>query len=134
MVNGARVAAMAEVRSYKDLDVWQSAMTLAADVYKATASLPREELYGLTGQMRRASVSIASNIAEGYGRESTQAFIPCLRIAQGSSKELETQIEIAHRVDLLNSAAVEALIGRSDQVGKMLRGLIRSLEAKTRGN
>ena len=121
-----------ELRSYKDLDVWRLAMDLAVDVYQATKSLPREELYGLTGQMRRASTSIAANIAEGYGRESTPMFLQFLRIAQGSSKELETHVMIAQRVELLPEATAQALIAKGDDVGKMLRGLIRSLEAKTR--
>ena len=121
-----------ELRSYKDLDVWRLAMELTVEVYRATASLPREELYGLTGQMRRASTSIAANIAEGYGRESTPSFIQFLRIAQGSSKELETHIMIAQRVELLPEATADALIGKGDTVGKLLRGLIRSLEAKVR--
>ncbi len=122
-----------EMRSYKDLDVWKLAMELAVDVYRGTGSLPRDELYGLTGQMRRASTSIAANIAEGYGRESTPSFIQFLRIAQGSSKELETHIMIAQRVELLPDATAKALLDRGDQVGKMLRGLIRSLEVKVRG-
>lgn len=119
-----------DLKSYKDLDVWQAAMQLAVSVYRATKMFPREELYGLTGQMRRSSVSIASNIAEGYGRESTQAFIQFLRIAQGSSKEPETQVMIAQRVDVLDGATAEQLISDGDKVGKMLRGLIRDLEAK----
>ena len=107
-----------ELRSYKDLDVWRLAMDLAVDVYQATKSLPREELYGLTGQMRRASTSIAANIAEGYGRESTPMFLQFLRIAQGSSKELETHVMIAQRVELLPEATSQALIAKGDDVGR----------------
>ena len=123
---------MSAIKSYKDLDVWKAAMELATDVYGVTKGFPKEEIYGLTSQMRRASVSIASNIAEGYGRESTAQFVQFLRISQGSSKELETQILIAERVGTLGSEQASTLMKLSDDVGKMLRGLIRALEAKSR--
>ena len=123
---------MSAIKSYKDLDVWKAAIELATDVYGVTKGFPKEEIYGLTSQMRRASVSIASNIAEGYGRESTAQFVQFLRISQGSSKELETQILIAERVGTLGSEQASTLMKLSDDVGKMLRGLIRALEAKSR--
>ena len=123
---------MSAIKSYKDLDVWKAAIELATDVYGVTKGFPKEEIYGLTSQMRRASVSIASNIAEGYGRESTAQFVQFLRISQGSSKELETQILLAERVGVLGSDQASALMKLSDDTGKMLRGLIRALEAKSR--
>ena len=79
-------------QSYRDLVVWQTAMALAVDCYQLTRNFPRDEMFGLTSQIRRAAASIPANIAEGHGRENTGAFIQHLRIAQGSSKELETHI------------------------------------------
>lgn len=117
------------IRSYRDLRVWQEAMDLAESVYQLTRSFPREELFGFTSQMRRASVSIPANIAEGYGRESTGAYQQSLRIAQGSLKELETHALLAQRIGLVCEADATGLLSRSEVVGKMLRALIRSLDA-----
>jgi four helix bundle protein len=88
------------VRSYRDLRVWQEAMSLAVDCYKLTRAFPKDELFGMTAQIRRSSASIAANIAEGHGRESTGAFIQFLRVAQGSLKELETHLLLAERVSI----------------------------------
>ncbi len=119
-----------EFNSYRDLRVWQMAMSIAERCYRETKSFPREELFGLTSQIRRAAGSIAANIAEGHGRESTGSFIQFLRIAQGSTKELETHLLLAQRVEVLTSPQAEALLSSSDELGKMLRSLIRSLERK----
>ena len=105
-------------------------MQLADDCYTATKPFPREEAFGQTSQIRRAAVSIPANIAEGYGRESTGSFIQFLRIAQGSQKELETHILLSQRVGLLNAESAALLLGKIESVGRMLRNLIRSLEAK----
>ena len=86
---------MAAINSFEDLEVWQMSMTLTEECYRLTSRFPREEIYGLISQMRRASVSVPSNIAEGHGRENTGAFIQHLRIAQGSLKELQTQLRIS---------------------------------------
>jgi four helix bundle protein len=118
----------AQVRSYKDLDVWQVAMDLVEACYRITAKFPRDELYGLTSQMRRSAVSIPANIAEGYGRELTGSYIQFLRIAQGSVKELETHTLISQRVKLCADDDVTTLLALNDRVGRMLRNLIRSLE------
>ena len=83
---------MGRIESYEDLEVWQLAMTLAEHCYELTKQFPKEELYGLISQIRRAAVSIPANIAEGYGRDQTGNFIQFLRIAQGSSRELETHL------------------------------------------
>ena len=80
------------IESHKDLEVWQMAMTLAEDCYHLTARFPKDEVYGMSAQIRRAAVSIPANIAEGYGREQTGSFIQFLRIAQGSARELETHL------------------------------------------
>ncbi len=118
------------ITSYRDLSVWQQAMTLAEACYGLTRSFPREELFGLTSQIRRASASIAANIAEGHGREATGSFIQHLRIAQGSLKEVETHLLLASRVGVTVTAKVDPVLEQCQSVGKMLRALIRSLEGK----
>lgn len=118
------------INSYRDLDVWQDAMTLAVSCYDFTRSFPREEMFGLTSQIRRASSSVAANIAEGHGRERTQSFIQFLRIAQGSIKELETHVILASRVGFADKEAASALVTRCESVGRQVRGLIRSLQRK----
>ena len=125
---------MTDIRSHKDLDVWQTAMNLAEGCYAATKSFPREEMFGMSAQIRRASTSIAANIAEGYGRESTASFIQFLRIAQGSQKELETHLLLAVRVGLLQTVAADPLLRDTESVGRMLRNLIRSLQAKLKNS
>ncbi|MCI5047183.1 MAG: four helix bundle protein [Aquisalinus sp.] len=116
-----------KITDYRDLDVWKFSMELSVDVYRATSRFPNTEMYGLTAQMRRASVSIASNIAEGYGRETTAAFIQFLRIAQGSLKELETQTMLAERLNFLGQDPAKQQLEKITRIGKMLNGLIRSL-------
>lgn len=106
------------------------AIELAVDAYKATGEFPRSELYGLTSQMRRAVGSIAANIAEGHGRETTAHFIQFLRFSQGSLKEFETHLIIASKVGFLPDQTFKELMDRSDDIGKMLRALIRSLQDK----
>ena len=120
-----------EVKSYRDLRVWQQAITLSVDCYKITEDMPKTELYGLTSQIRRASVSVAANIAEGYGRDNTGNFVQFLRISQGSLKELETHFIIASRIGYLEFGKVESLLERCEELGKMLRSYIRSLQAST---
>ncbi|MCP9232485.1 four helix bundle protein [Mesorhizobium sp. LMG 17147] len=115
--------------SYKDLIVWQQAMDLAVAVYGATKSWPKEELYGLTSQVRRAASSVPSNIAEGYGREIRGSYQQFLRIAQGSLKELETQLLIAERTGIAQKATAASLLASTESVGKLLRLLIRKLSA-----
>lgn len=117
------------MKSHHDLDVWRTSITLARRVYQTTRLFPKDELYGLTGQMRRASVSIASNIAEGAARRSTREFIQFLYVASGSANELDTQIEIAKEVELGERSSMESLQEDTTRVLKMLRGLIRSLRA-----
>lgn len=116
------------INSYRDLLVWQASIELAVVCYSATKTFPREELYGMVSQIRRSATSVAANIAEGHGRDSTGQFIQFLRIAQGSVKELETHITIASRVDLVSAELSGDLLRRCDEIGRMLRSLIRSLE------
>jgi four helix bundle protein len=116
------------IESYRDLLVWQAAIELAVACYERTKTFPTSETYGLTSQIRRAVTSIAANIAEGYGRDQTGSYVQFLRIAQGSLKELETHVIISNRLGCLTSPQEESLLQQSEQVGKMLRALIRSLQ------
>lgn len=118
----------ASISSYRDLVVWQEAMNLAEMAYRLTAGFPKDESYGLTSQIRRAGTSIPANIAEGYGRDSKGAYLQHLRVAQGSLKEFETHALLAERVELVDKAAVDALLTKCEMIGKMLRSLIRSIE------
>jgi len=119
---------MSSINSYRDLVVWQEAMELAVAVYRLTASLPRDEIYGVSSQLKRSAVSVPANIAEGYGRDSKGAYIQYLRVAQGSLKEFETHLLLTERVGLLVTNSIEPLLAKSESIGKMLRSLIRSLE------
>jgi four helix bundle protein len=116
------------IRSYKDLEGWQVAMDLATACYRVTSTFPRQEVYGMTAQIRRSAASVAANIAEGYGREKTSSFVHFLRISQGSLKELETHLSLAERVEICPAARLAPLFALCERVSKMLRNLIRSLE------
>jgi four helix bundle protein len=117
------------IQSYRDLTVWQRSMDLTCSVYAACAKLPNDERYALSAQMRKAAVSIPANIAEGHGRETTGAFVQFLRVAQGSLKELETHVELARRLKLWPEETTPPLAKEADEIGRMLRALIRSLES-----
>lgn len=117
-----------EIRTYRDLVAWQKGMQLARLVYTTTRAMPESERFGLSNQMRRAAVSVPSNIAEGYARQSTADYIKHLRIARGSLAELSTQYEIATSVQFLTpDQPVLDLLAETDRV---LQGLIRSLTNK----
>jgi four helix bundle protein len=111
--------------------VWKAAIELAVECYAATKDFPTREIYGMTSQIRRSAASIGANIAEGYGREHRGSFVQFLRIAQGSLKELETHVILCGRVELMAENEVARLLRQSDDLGKMLRALIRSLQRKT---
>jgi four helix bundle protein len=114
-----------EIRDYRDLKVWQRAMELAESIYALSQSLPKEEAYGLSSQMRRAAVSVASNIAEGSARRSKPEFARFINIASGSLAELETQLTLAQRIGFI--ARPEAIFQHTEEIGKMLYALQRSL-------
>jgi four helix bundle protein len=120
-----------EISSYRDLKIWQDAMALAESCYELTREYPREEMYGMTSQIRRAAVSVAANIAEGHGRETTGSFVQFLRTAQGSLKELETHLILSQRVTLASATTVEPNLVRCDSLGRMIRSLIRSLQNRS---
>ena len=117
-------------QSFKDLVVWQKSMDLAEASYRLATEFPKDEMYGMTAQIRRAAVSIAANIAEGHGRESTGSFVQFLRMAQGSLKELETHLLLAGRVHIIRTEKIAPLLADCETIGKMLRSLIRSLQSK----
>ena len=115
---------------FRDLIVWQKAMDFVMLVYKATSSFPREELFGLRQQLRRAAVSVPSNIAEGQGRQTVRDFLQFLSVARGSLQEAETQISIAERLGYLNAEHSACLIGLSTEVSLLINGLCNSLANK----
>jgi four helix bundle protein len=122
------VSAAKAIESHRDLLVWQKSMDLAVSAYRLTACFPAEERSGMTSQIRRSSTSVPANIAEGYGRESPESYAQFLRIAQGSLKEFETHIELAERVTLLQFEHSRETLSQCNEIGKMLRSLIRSIE------
>lgn len=116
------------IQSYRDLKVWQIGMDLAEECYLVTRKFPKEETYGITSQIRRASASIPANIAEGHGRKTRKEYIQFLYIAQGSLKELETHLILSKRVKLSSSDIIDSLLNQCESVGKLLSALIRVLE------
>ncbi len=118
------------VQSYKDLDVWQKAVELVLSIYAATKEFPREELYGLTSQIRRAAVSVPSNIAEGRAKRSTKDFMRFLNIAYGSIAEVETQIIISHKLGYIEEEKAKFLSEEAARVGRMINGMLVGLEKK----
>ncbi|MGH2616193.1 MAG: four helix bundle protein [Thermomicrobiales bacterium] len=115
------------VRSFRDLFAWQRAMDLAAGIYEVTRTWPREEIYGLTGQARRAAVSVMANIAEGKGRSGSREFLHHLSIADGSLAEVESHLLLAHKIKFLDEATLEPLLHQIEETRSLVRGLIRSL-------
>jgi four helix bundle protein len=117
--------------SYRDLAAWKIAMDLVEDVYRLTKDFPADERFGLTVQMRRAGVSIPSNIAEGQGRRSSGVFANHVLIARASLLELETQIQIANRSGYLPSPSAEMVMSRREELSRVLHGLARAAVDKT---
>jgi four helix bundle protein len=118
------------VKDYRELIAWQKAVDLVEAVYRATRSFPREEIYGLTSQIRRAVVSVPSNVAEGQARNSTADFLHFLSIARGSLKEVETQVIIARRLGYIDEKLERDLTSLTEEVSRLISGLIRSLRSK----
>lgn len=116
--------------SYRDLEVWKKSVMLVTHIYQITGTFPKEEVYGLTSQIRRSAISIPSNIAEGRGKRSTRDFIRFLNISYGSLCEAETQLIIAGNLRLLDSDALKNLLELTSEIARMLNGLISSLEIK----
>ena len=118
------------MNNLKELKIWNKAIDLAVDVYKATSTFPTDERFGLTSQSRRAAVSIPSNIAEGAGRNSVKEFNNFLGIANGSSYELQTQLVIANKLAILESEILDPLLDQIDELQKMSYGFQQMLEKK----
>jgi four helix bundle protein len=113
--------------SFRDLLVWQRAVQMSVAIYRLTANFPKEEVFGLTSQLRRAGVSVASNIAEGYGRSSTGEYKQFLGMARGSILEVQTQLVIARELDFGEVEALQRAVGLSEEVGKMLAAILKKL-------
>jgi len=118
------------IESYQDLIVWQKAMDLAEQCYLATRRFPKEELFGMTSQIRRASSSIPANIAEGWGRGTTGEYVQFLRVEKGSTKELETRLLLCRRVGLLTTDQASPLLSLLSEISRMIISLIGSLRRK----
>ena len=122
------------MRSYRELMVWQKSYALALAVYQATRAFPRSELFGLTSQLRRASVSVPANIAEGYCRRSRPDYLRFLSISQGSIGEIDTLLSLARDLSYLDAATGQQLAGVVDEIGKMLTRLTQNLRASRSGS
>ncbi len=120
-----------KIDSYRQLQVWQKAMALVTDIYRTTQAFPREEIYGLTSQLRRATGSVPANIAEGWGRNMTGEYVQFLRVARGSLLESETHLLIAKNLGFIDEAAVEGALHQTQAINKMLNALINSLASAT---
>ena len=118
------------VRSFRDLQVWQRAIQLSVAIYRLTKDFPCEEVYGLSSQIRRAAVSIPSNIAEGHGRLSTGEYRQFLGIARGSNFELQTQLEIARELQFGKPDLISEAESLSHEVGKMISGILHAIKDK----
>jgi four helix bundle protein len=117
-----------KTRRFRDLQVWQRSMQLARDVYAATNAFPKHEMFGLTSQMRRAAVSVPSNIAEGHGRVSDRSFRIFLTQARGSLFELETQLQLAADIGYANTDKIATLMQECQEIARMLNALLNTLK------
>ena len=117
------------MKSHYDLDVWKKSIDLVKEIYEISKFFPKEEIYGLTSQIRRAAVSIPSNIAEGASRQSNKEFIQFLYIALGSSSEVETQIIIAKELSFIKD--IESILKQIKEIKKMINGLLRYIKTKS---
>ena len=122
--------ALLQVKSYRDFIAWRKAILLVTDVYAKTAGFPTREIYGLSSQMRRAAVSIASNIAEGHGRATPGEFVQFLCHARGSLCELETQVVIARNLSYITAEGEQSLLGISQELGRVLNGLLGAIQRR----
>jgi len=116
--------------SHRDLIAWRKAKNLALNVYRCTRRFPKDEVYGLSSQMRRAAVSIPSNIAEGKGRYSNKEFVQFLYYARGSLLELETQLSIARDLSYIDLLVFESLESETEELGRILNGLIKRFQVR----
>jgi four helix bundle protein len=122
------------MRTHENLEVWKKAVDLVVEIYKLTESFPKDERFGLPSQIRRASVSIPSNIAEGAARTSEKEFLYFLSNAQGSSSEVSTQLLIGNRLGYVSDEAYKSHRSKLDEIGRMISGLCNHLRSKARGS
>ncbi len=120
------------MKTYRDLIVWQKAITLVTEVYSATSTFPKEELFAITSQIKRSGISIPSNISEGYGRQHRLEYIRFLQIARGSLYELQTQLEISGNLNFLNQTTLKSLLEKCNKIERMLNKLIGILKQNTK--
>ena len=120
------------IKTYRDLIVWQKSMSLVTDIYRLSRSFPKDEVYGLTSQMRSCAISIPSNIAEGNGRAPTNDYIRFLRMAVGSLYELQTQLEISRNLEYISKTDFDTSYESSREIERMLSSLLRKLNDKKR--
>jgi four helix bundle protein len=121
---------MSKVNNYRDLRVWQMGMTMVTEIYKVSQAFPREELYGLTSQLRRAGVSVPANIAEGFGRQTTRDYLNFLTIARGSLMEVETLLQICRNLNYVDQPQLDNLLEHADHLSRSLNALITSLRRR----
>lgn len=119
---------MSKINSYQDLIVWQKSIDLTTSIYKITTHFPKSEFYGLSSQLQRAAVSIPSNIAEGHARESSKEFLHFISISLGSLAEVETQIIISGKLGWIQESAMNDVLEKTNEIGRMLRGLQKSVK------
>ena len=122
---------MAKVSSYRDLIVWQKAMDMTESLYRKVKKLPKEETYALGDQMRRAAISIPSNIAEGFGRNSKKEYLQFLYIANGSVSELETQLMLCVRINYLKESEIQSILTLLSEIGKIIMTITKKLNSDT---
>jgi four helix bundle protein len=120
------------MKTYRDLEVWKKSMDLTVDVYRLVSSFPKDELYGLVSQLKRAAVSMPANIAEGYGRNSTADYLRHLRYALASGYEVQTLLELSERIELAEAVRVLSLQEKSREIERMLSSLMRAVAANPR--
>jgi len=116
-----------KIKNFRDLDIWKLGVEIVENIYKVSKDFPKDELYGLTSQMRRSAVSISLNVAEGFARKHNREYKQFLYVALGSCAELETQIEIAFRLKYLDKAELEALLEKINHVTRMIMNLVKLL-------
>lgn len=125
---------MSKIRTHKDLDVWKKSVLLVTSIYELTKSFPKDEIYGITNQIRRSAVSVSSNIAEGSARQGNKKFIHFLYISLGSLSELETQLIISNNLKYISDSSFKRMMNNLDEIGKMLTGLISYMKRRVVNN
>ena len=119
-----------KIKSYQDLIVWQKSVLLVTDIYTITKTFPQDERFGITSQLNRAAVSIPTNIAEGWGRETSKNYLQFLRISRGSIMEVQTLLIITKNLNYISEEKFDILRNKTEEVGKILQGLIKSIIEK----